>query len=254
MLQIDDLVVKDNRGIEAVKGISLQVCNGEILGIAGVEGNGQTELVEALAGLRKPSSGHIMVRQIDATGMSPRRVRDLGVAHIPEDRQARGLILGFTVAENLVLGRHHKAPFADGSMIAEDTIVDLAKSLVSEYDIKVSEVRATADTLSGGNQQKLVVARELAPNPDIVLAAQPTRGLDVGATEFVHNTLIRMREAGAAVLLVSAELDEIRNLSDRIAVIYDGRIVAIKMPEETTPEELGLLMAGHGPDEMEVGA
>ncbi|TFG05524.1 ABC transporter ATP-binding protein, partial [Candidatus Thorarchaeota archaeon] len=157
MLQIDDLVVKDNRGIEAVKGISLQVCNGEILGIAGVEGNGQTELVEALAGLRKPSSGHIMVRQIDATGMSPRRVRDLGVAHIPEDRQARGLILGFTVAENLVLGRHHKAPFADGSMIAEDNIVDLAKSLVSEYDIKVSEVRATADTLSGGNQQKLVV-------------------------------------------------------------------------------------------------
>jgi len=251
VLSVKDLHVLDNRDLEKVKGVDLEVRSGEIFGIAGVQGNGQTELVEALTGLRKPKSGRILVGDIDLTGKNARYVRESGVSHIPEDRHKRGIILPFKITENIALGSHYKEPYADGplhSIIALDAIRKSTEGLVHDYSIRLSSVEALASTLSGGNQQKVVVARELATNPILVIAAQPTRGLDVGATEYIHEVLIGLRDAGVAVLLVSAELDEIRNLSDRIGVIYDGQIVAIKAPGEATPTELGLLMAGHSID------
>lgn len=257
VLKVEHIHAKDNRGLEAVKDISLFVQSGEIYGIAGVEGNGQTELVETITGLRKASMGRIVINDIDITHLSPRQVREAGVSHIPEDRHARGLILSFTVAENMALGKHQKKPYVTGPndfMLDLQRMVNEAVNLVDSYSIKVSNVNATASTLSGGNQQKVVVARELSINPSLVVAAQPTRGLDVGATEFIHNTLIKMRDSGIAILLVSAELDEIRILSDRIGVVFDGQIVAEKDPDETTAEELGLLMAGHSPEEIKEGA
>ncbi len=248
VLEVEDLQVVDSRGLDAVKGISLDVRKGEILGIAGVEGNGQTELVEAITGLRKVKGGRVLVKGLDMTGSSPRKVRAAGVSHIPEDRHARGLVLNFTVEENLALGQQYYKPFAGGplsSVLNLATIQESSEELIDNFSIKVHSSKSYATTLSGGNQQKVVVARELGKDPVIVVAAQPTRGLDVGATEFIHNELIRMRDAGVAVLLVSAELDEIQSLADRIAVIFDGKIMAVKTPSETTTEELGLLMAGH---------
>jgi len=255
VLSLEDVVVEDNRGLEKVKGITLNVRAGEILGIAGVVGNGQMELVEAIAGLRKPKSGKISVNGFDITGRSARFVRSKGVSHIPEDRHKRGLVLGFSIKENLSLGQHHTSPFATGP---KDTLLDLhematrSEALVDQYSIKILNIEAAVSTLSGGNQQKIVVARELAAFPKLILAAQPTRGLDVGATEYIRRVLLQRKAEGAAILLISAELDEIRNLSDRIAVIYDGRIVVTKLPNETTPEELGLYMAGHSDVSMEV--
>ncbi len=254
VLSVSNLAVQDKRGIMAVKGINLEVRAGEILGIAGVEGNGQTELVEAIAGLLKPKGGRIQVSGRNITGLSPRYVKESGVSHIPEDRQLRGLVLGFSIVENSTLGRHYKPPFATGpaQQILDLSRADsLATELVDTYSIKVSDIHSLANTLSGGNQQKVIVARELSTNPKLILAAQPTRGLDVGATEFIHNVLISMRDDGAAILLVSAELDEVMNMADRIAVIFDGQIVALKQPGETTAEELGLLMAGHKPNQSE---
>jgi ABC-type uncharacterized transport system ATPase subunit len=248
VLSIENLQVEDRRGLMAVKGIDLQVRQGEILGIAGVEGNGQTELVEAISGLIKPKQGKIFITDQDITRKKPRRVRAAGISHIPEDRHNRGLVLGFTITENLTLGQHYLAPYATGP---SHILLDLkeaeqtAKLLIDKFSIKVSSIDSLASTLSGGNQQKVVVARELAVKPKLILAARPTRGLDVGSTEFIHKVLIEMRDNGVAILLVSAELDEILSLSDRIGVIFDGRIVAIKKPEETNAEELGLLMAGH---------
>ncbi len=248
VLSVDHLTVQDKRGVMSVKGINLEVRSGEILGIAGVEGNGQTELVEAIAGLLKPKDGRILLNGRDITGLSPRDVRESGISHIPEDRHKRGLVLGFTIVENSTLGRHYKSPFATGPA---QQILDLSQAdsltdkLVDTYSIKVRDIHNLASTLSGGNQQKVIVARELAANPKLILAAQPTRGLDVGATEYIHNVLVSMRDAGTAILLVSAELDEVMSMSDRIAVIFDGQIVAVKQPSETTAEELGLLMAGH---------
>jgi simple sugar transport system ATP-binding protein len=256
ILSVNDLVVQNKRGVMAVKGIDLEVRAGEILGIAGVEGNGQTELVEAIAGLLKPKTGRITIGDRDITGLSPRIVRESGVSHIPEDRHLRGLVLDFTIAENTSLGIHYRAPYATGpSMQLLDLSLadDLANRLVDTYSIKVSDIHSHASTLSGGNQQKVIVARELATNPKLILAAQPTRGLDVGATEYIHNVLISMRDEGAAILLVSAELDEIMNMSDRIAVIFDGKIIALKQPNQTTTEELGLLMAGHNTDQSREG-
>ncbi|TFH08393.1 MAG: ATP-binding cassette domain-containing protein, partial [Candidatus Thorarchaeota archaeon] len=258
VLSVKDLHVLDNRHLEKVKGVDLEVRSGEIFGIAGVQGNGQTELVEALTGLRKPKSGRILVGDIDLTGKNARYVRESGVSHIPEDRHKRGIILPFKITENIALGSHYKKPYAKslwflqgGSyIIALDAIRKSTEGLVNDYSIRLSSVDALASTLSGGNQQKVVVARELAANPILVIAAQPTRGLDVGATEYIHEVLIGLRDAGVAVLLVSAELDEIRNLADRIGVIYDGQIVAIKAPGEATPTELGLLMAGHSDDSV----
>lgn len=252
VLSVNNLAVQNKRGVMAVKGINLEVRAGEILGIAGVEGNGQTELVEAIAGLLKPKGGRIQLSGSDITGLSPRDVKEAGVSHIPEDRHLRGLILGFSIVENSTLGRHHKAPFATGpamQVLDLSRADSLADELVDTYSIKVSDIHSLASTLSGGNQQKVIVARELSTNPKLILAAQPTRGLDVGATEFIHNVLISMRDDGAAILLVSAELDEVMNMADRIAVIFDGQIVAVKRPGETTSEELGLLMAGHKADQ-----
>jgi simple sugar transport system ATP-binding protein len=255
VLKVDGLKVKDHRGLPKVRGVSFQVRAGEIVGIAGVEGNGQTELVEALVGLRKPSSGTIFVGNILTTGKSPRYVREAGASHIPADRHRRGLILPFTVKENLILGRHYKPPFVSmPGILALDTFGSVSSKIVEDYSIKVSGVDSIANTLSGGNQQKLIVAREVESDPKLLIAAQPTRGLDVGATEFIHKTLISMRDQGIAILLVSAELDEIRTLADHIIIIFDGRIVGEKKPEETDAQELGLLMAGHleGKEPMEV--
>jgi simple sugar transport system ATP-binding protein len=189
---------------------------------------------------------------VDITYASPRSARETGMSHIPEDRQKMGIILKFTVEENISLGTHYKRPFAKGpgnSILSLDVIKSTTEGLVHDYSIKLSEVDALASTLSGGNQQKVVVARELAIQPVLVIASQPTRGLDVGATEYIHEVLISLRDAGVAVLLVSAELDEIQNLADRIGIIYDGQIVAIKAPGEATPTELGLLMAGHSEED-----
>jgi simple sugar transport system ATP-binding protein len=257
ILSVKDLQVEDKRGLMAVKGIDLEVRAGEIYGIAGVEGNGQTELIEAIAGLLKPSAGKILLNGDDITGKKPREIREAGVSHIPEDRHLRGLVLDFTITENMTLGRHHKAPFASGpgqSLLDLSESAILADALVDTYSIKVSDIENLASTLSGGNQQKVIVARELAASPKLILAAQPTRGLDVGATEYIHNVLVSMRDEGAAILLVSAELDEIMSIADRIGVIFDGKIVAMKQPEETDASELGLLMAGHQTKDEEVTA
>jgi simple sugar transport system ATP-binding protein len=248
VLSVKDVHIKDIRGLNAVNGVTFDVRSGEILGIAGVEGNGQTELVDAITGLRKIESGHIFISGKEVSKYNPREVRNVGLAHIPADRHGRGIILGFTIEENLTLGRHHSEPFATGPMstlLNFQEIKKLAENLVMDYNIKVRETKSLGNTLSGGNQQKVVVARELAGGPQLLVAAQPTRGLDVGATEYIHNVLIKMRDTGVAILLVSAELDEIRSLSDRIAVIFDGEIVAFKDPNTVTAEELGLLMAGH---------
>ena len=259
VLSVKDLRVLDSRKLEKVRGISFEVREGEIFGIAGVQGNGQSELVEALAGLTKPVAGKVLIGNIDITGKKPRKVRETGISHIPEDRHKRGMILPFTVEENIALGSHYRQPFAEGPMtavLALDERRAITEHLVEDYSIRLSSTEALASTLSGGNQQKVVVARELQAGPKLVIASQPTRGLDVGATEYIHEVLIALRDAGIAVLLVSAELDEILNLADRIAVIYDGQIVAIKAPGEATPTELGLLMAGHSdaPSEEEVAA
>ncbi|MFW9958036.1 MAG: ABC transporter ATP-binding protein [Candidatus Odinarchaeota archaeon] len=248
VLSVSNLSVLDNRKLEKVKGINFEVHAGEIFGLAGVQGNGQTELIEALAGLRKPTNGRILVGSVDITGKRARFVREAGVSHIPEDRQRMGIILPFSVEENIALGSHYRPPFAGGlfsAILQLDVIRSATDDLVEDYSIKLSKVNALASTLSGGNQQKVVVARELATKPNLVIAAQPTRGLDVGATEYIHEVLIGLRDRGVAVLLISAELDEIQNLADRIGVIYDGQMVAIKAPGEATPTELGLLMAGH---------
>jgi len=254
VLSIEKLNVFDNRQIEKVKEVDLEVRSGEIFGIAGVQGNGQTELVEAITGLRKINGGKILVGTIDITGKNARYIREAGVSHIPEDRHKRGIILPFAITENIALGSHYKEPYAKGplhTILAKNAIRKSTKELVHDYSIRLSNVDDLASTLSGGNQQKVVVARELATNPILVIASQPTRGLDVGATEYIHEVLISLRDAGVAVLLVSAELDEIQNLSDRIGVIYDGKIVAIKAPGEATSTELGLLMAGHLNDSVQ---
>jgi simple sugar transport system ATP-binding protein len=254
VLSVEDIHVRDNRKLEKVRGITFDVRAGEIFGIAGVQGNGQTELVEALTGIRKTVSGKVMIKDKDITGKKPRFVREAGVSHIPEDRHKRGIILDFTIEENISLGSHYRKPFAGGPrslVIDHKSIRDATLGLVDDYSIKLSSVDDLASTLSGGNIQKVVVARELATEPKLVIAAQPTRGLDVGATEYIHNVLIALRDAGVAVLLVSAELDEIMNLADRIGVIYDGQIVAVKAPGEATQTELGLLMAGHADETSE---
>jgi len=256
VLSIKELKVADSRGLTVVKGVSFEVHAGEIFGIAGVEGNGQTELVEAISGLRRPLGGRVSIMGHDITGQNARSVRAAGVSHIPEDRQRRGLVLGYTVGENMVLGKHHVTRFTSGPggfLMDRGSIFETSERLVDEFSIKVGGPKSRVSTLSGGNQQKLIVARELAFDPKLVIAAQPTRGLDVGATEYIHKVLVSMREAGGALLLVTADLDEVWSLADRIGVIFDGRIVAIKTPEETSIEELGLLMAGHSDDSSSQG-
>jgi simple sugar transport system ATP-binding protein len=248
VLSVSGLRAVGRKGMEVLKGIDLEVRRGEIVGIAGVQGNGQTELVEALTGLLRATAGRISILGVDATNRSPRAVRDLGVAHIPEDRLERGLVLEFTTAENLVLGRHRRAPYSSRGLLKLEAIANHASSLAAEHDIRPADPETQALNLSGGNQQKLIVAREFDGDPALLIAAQPTRGVDIGAIEFVHQSLVGMRDRGAAVLLISAELSEIMTLSDRIAVVYGGTIVATFESGEATEEVLGVYMTGGRPD------
>jgi ABC-type uncharacterized transport system ATPase subunit len=243
LLEVENLLVFDNRGLEACRGVSFQVRAGEIVGLAGVDGNGQTELIDALTGLRSPAAGHILVAQKDITSASARERLDLGVGHIPEDRQVRGLVLDFSLAENLALHDFRKEPDSKWGWLYPKRLIERAARLLKEFDVRGGKPQTLAATLSGGNQQKVVVAREVSRDPKVLVAAQPTRGLDVGAIEFVHNRLVQERDEGRAILLVSLELEEILSLSDRILVIYEGRIVG-EFPPTATEEVVGFAMTG----------
>jgi len=244
VLKVVSVCANDDRKLKAVNGVSFNVRKGEILGIAGVEGNGQNELVEVLTGLRKPLSGHVYLNGKEITGKTARKIKDEKVGYIPEDRHKRGLELDFSISENLILGIHNKSPFAKGIMIDYEKVDEYADTLIKKYDIRTPSGEVKAKSLSGGNQQKAVLARELETDPTLIIASQPTRGLDIGAIEFVHNQIIKQRDSGKAVLLISAELSEIMSLSDRIAVMYEGKVVAIIDSKDATEEKLGLLMAG----------
>jgi ABC-type uncharacterized transport system ATPase subunit len=243
VLRVEDLHVLDDRRLEAVRGVSFEVRRGEIVGIAGVDGNGQSELIDALTGLRHPSSGKVRLGERDVTGASAGRILDLGLGHIPEDRQRRGLVLDFTLAENIALHDFDKEPNSRFGWLFPSRMVRRAAELLRQFDVRGGSAQTRAAGLSGGNQQKVVLAREMARGPDVLIAAQPTRGLDVGAIEFVHRRLVEARDRGEAVLLVSLELDEVLSLSDRILVIYEGRIVAEHGPD-VTEEQLGIEMTG----------
>ncbi|PRZ15504.1 nucleoside ABC transporter ATP-binding protein [Laceyella sediminis] len=244
VLDIANLVVEDNRGVEVVRGLNMQVRAGEVVGLAGVDGNGQTELIEAITGLRPVKGGVIRLGGHDVTNASPRKVTEAGVGHIPEDRHKRGLVLDFSVSENMVLQTYYQEPFSKNGLIQKDEVDKYAERLISEFDVRTPDKHVPIRALSGGNQQKAIIAREVDRNPDFLIAAQPTRGLDVGAIEFIHRRIIEQRDNGKAVLLVSLELDEVLKLSDRVAVIYEGKIVGWVDPKNTSEEELGLLMAG----------
>ncbi len=240
-----DLNVYDDRKVLAVKGVSFEVHENEILGLAGIEGNGQSELVEALVGVRKLESGQIYLNEKPIGNLSAHERIDIGLSKVPEDRQKRGLVLDFSVSENLILGRHYKPPFATKWWrLNSEKIGIFSDKMIEEYSIKTDDKNTLVRHLSGGTQQRVVVAREFSGDPRFIIASQPTRGLDVGATEYVHKKLIEMRDKGCAIFLVSADLDEIMALSDRIAVIYEGRIVAIRDGSQTNEYELGLLMTG----------
>jgi simple sugar transport system ATP-binding protein len=245
VLSVTDLEVDDERGLPAVRGVSLEVRAGEIVGLAGVDGNGQSELVDAIAGLRKVQAGRIVVSGTDITGANCRDSLDAGVGHIPEDRHLRGLVLDFSLAENLALHDYRTPPESRFGWLYPRRMVANAKRVLQEFDVRGGGPETPAASLSGGNQQKVVVAREVSRNPDVLLAAQPTRGLDVGAIEFVHRRLVQERDEGRAILLVSFELEEILSLSDRILVMYEGRIVGEYTPD-ITEEELGIAMTGGG--------
>jgi len=262
VLRLEELRVEDDRHHMAVDGVSLEVRAGEILGVAGVQGNGQTELAEALTGLRKPASGRIYFNEQEASGASPRELVQAGLAHIPEDRHKHGLVLSFPVRDNIVLCTYYREPFAEGAELDYATIAAEAQELVHTFDVRTPSIMTSASALSGGNQQKVIVARELSrivgdsysrqelPRGDPLLVAdQPTRGLDVGSIEFIHSQIVAARDSGAAVLLISAELDEVMSLSDRIAVMYKGNVLETLDAETATREQLGLLMAGVTPEQ-----
>ncbi|MGF7056679.1 simple sugar transport system ATP-binding protein [Brassicibacter mesophilus] len=244
ILEVKGLKAKDNRGLPAIQGIDFEVKAGEILAIAGVDGNGQTELVEVLTSLRPAVGGSIKINGKDITKASTREVIESGVGHIPEDRHKRGLVLSHSLAENMILGNHHEEPFSKNGIMDYNMIHEHAKDLISEFDVRTPSEEVTAKSLSGGNQQKVIIARELNRDPALLIASQPTRGLDVGAIEFVHKRLVDQRNSGKGVLLVSLELDEVMALADRIAVIYDGKIVGILNAEDATEKKLGIMMAG----------
>jgi general nucleoside transport system ATP-binding protein len=246
LLDVQDLRVTDERGLETVGGVSFQVKAGEIVGIAGVDGNGQSQLIDAITGLRQPVTGRIVVGGEDVTHESCRECLDAGIGHIPEDRQLRGLVLDFTLAENLALREYREPPISNHGLLSVGQMNDRARSLLREYDVRGGEPSTLASSLSGGNQQKVAVAREIASNPKLLIAHQPTRGLDVGAIEFVHGRLLRERDNGRGILLVSLEFEEIGALADRILVIYEGKIVR-EFPPDVSEEELGVAMTGgHG--------
>ena len=244
VLHVEDLHVRDIRGLKAVNGVSFSVHAGEVLGIAGVQGNGQTELAEALTGLRPIESGRFTLAGKDLTGKSPRPITETGLANIPEDRQRHGLVLNYSITDNMVLCDYYRPPFSKRGVIQQKDLDENAKKLIKEYDVRTPSSFVAAGKLSGGNQQKVIVARELSRPVKLVIASQPTRGLDVGSIEYIHKEIIVMRDRGVAVLLISAELDEILSLSDRIAVMYRGEIVDTVDAKDATREQLGLRMAG----------
>ncbi|MGT2911837.1 ABC transporter ATP-binding protein [Streptococcus cameli] len=244
VLEVENLVVHENRGVPAVKELNLSVRAGEILGIAGIDGNGQTELIQALTGLRKVKSGSIKIKGKEVTNLSPRQITEMQVSHVPEDRHRDGMILDMTVAENIALQSYYKEPLSKNGFLNYRKINENARRLMEEFDVRGASELVSGGSLSGGNQQKAVIAREIDRNPDLMIISQPTRGLDVGAIEYIRKRLIAERDKGKAVLVVSFELDEILDVSDRIAVIHDGKIQGILLPEETNKQELGILMAG----------
>ncbi|MCY4020828.1 MAG: ABC transporter ATP-binding protein [Chloroflexi bacterium] len=254
ILNIVNLQVHDDRGLPAVEGVNLGLQRGEILGIAGVQGNGQTELVEALTGMRPVDDGRFYIKGEDMTDSSPRRVTEKGVGHVPEDRQRDGLVAGFTVMHNLVLCTYYRNEFSNIIVVDDRAIADNAHQLVEQYDVRPPIINNPAGGLSGGNQQKVIVAREFSRGVDLLIASQPTRGLDVGSIEFIHKQIIRMRDEGAGILLVSSELDEVLSLSDRVAVMFEGQIIDILPIEEADKDTVGLRMAGVRDDIQREGA
>lgn len=251
---VKNLLVTDNFQNVMVDDVSFEIRAGEILGVAGVQGNGQTELVEAITGLRRATSGHIMLLGKDASRFSPRQITELGSAHVPEDRQADGLVLPFPVAENLVLCTYYQPPFSKGIILQYDVILKNATQLIKDFDIRTPSPMTPVGSLSGGNQQKVIIARELSREIQFLVASQPTRGLDVGSIEYIHKRIVQQRDGGCAIMLVSPELDEIMELSDRIAVMYRGKIIAIVPNKGITKEYIGLLMAGVIPEAPAVSA
>jgi len=243
-LQIDDLWVTGDGGSDALRGVSLSVCAGEILGLAGVSGNGQRELAEALAGLRPVRQGKVHINGQDMTHASPARHNTAGLSYIPEERMRDGAIKDFSVAENLILLDHGRSPYSRNSFMDFKAIKTRSAQMVSNYNVKTPSVDTPLKNLSGGNIQKLILARELTRRPTVLIASQPTRGVDIGASEYIHHRLLEQRQAGTATLLISEDLDEIRALSDRIAVIYEGRIMGILESKDASLERLGLMMAG----------
>lgn len=246
VLDVEDLVVQDDRGHVTVDGLDLQVRAGEIVAIAGVQGNGQTELVEAVTGMRRPVAGRVRIGG-QVVKLEPRAVLEAGVAHIPEDRLEEGCVPAFSIAENLVLNTYYREPFSNGIQLDRAAIQASAVGLVHDFDVRTPSVFNPVANLSGGNQQKVIVAREFSRSISLLVAAQPTRGLDVGSIEYIHRRIVEKRDEGAAVLIVSTELDEVFALADRIAVMYQGKIVDVLDPEVATPQQLGLLMGGSRP-------
>jgi ABC-type uncharacterized transport system ATPase subunit len=249
VLSVENVTVKENRGLEAVKALSLEVRAGEVLGIAGIDGNGQSELIQALTGLRKVESGTVRLKGQNITNKKPRKITEAGVGHVPEDRHKYGLVLDMTLSENIALQTYYKNAYRKNGLLNYSAMNQHARQLIEEFDVRTTSELVPAKALSGGNQQKAIIAREIDRDPDLLIVANPTRGLDVGAIEFIHKRLIEQRDKNKAVLLVSFELEEILNVSDRIAVIHQGQIVGIVDPQKTTENELGLLMAGYSLEE-----
>lgn len=249
ILQVQDLTALDERGNVAVNDVTFDVCAGEVLGVAGVQGNGQTELVYALTGLRPPAKGTVRIAGEDVSHGSPRHITEKGVAHVPEDRQKHGLILSFPVSDNIALNTYYLSPFAKGLNLQEQAIISTSEELVEQFDVRTPNVYVNVSALSGGNQQKVIIAREFSRPIKLLIASQPTRGLDVGSIEYIHSRIIQKRDEGTAVLVVSSELDEIMALSDRIAVMFKGQVLDIVPAAGVTKEYLGLLMAGIKPAE-----
>ncbi len=255
VLNIENLTVSDNRGVDRVKNLSLKVRAGEIVGIAGIDGNGQSELIEAITGLRKVKQGSVTLKGKNIKGLRPRKITESGVGHIPQDRHKHGLVLDFPIGHNIALQTYYQQPISKAGIIDYKNINGIAKKIIEEYDVRTPNEMTPARALSGGNQQKAIIGREINRDPELLIAALPTRGLDVGAIEFIHKRLIEQRDKGKAVLLISFELDEVMNVSDTIAVIHDGHIIDTVKPYETTEQELGLLMAGQSlhQDQQKVG-
>ncbi len=244
VLSVKNLAVKDHRGILKLKGVSFDVHSGEVVGIAGVEGNGQAELVNALIGFSKPVKGTVTLNGSEMRMITPYDVRKKGMAYIPEDRKRRGLVLPFKVKENIIMGQHTLYPFSKRGVLNDKAIDDFATKKLDEFDIRPRDIYVKAGNLSGGNQQKVIVAREMSMKHNFLLASQPTRGLDIGAMEFVYNHIVEEKKKGVAILLISLELSEIMGLSDRILVLYEGKIVGETTPDKTTEEALGMMMLG----------